>query len=110
MGSPPSRENSRDAPCGCPIRTRLRMVENYPLLSPRAGASPRPYPTTNGSDPYRGGAGGCARPGSWERRGKHLRQENAATAQFAAIQIVDSVESGIERVNSRMHGHFALSG
>src|SRR3984893_7871287 len=36
--------------------------------------------------------------------------ENTATTQFAAIQVMDSVESGIERVNSRMQGHFALSG
>src|SRR5450759_3995893 len=40
----------------------------------------------------------------------HLWHENATTAQFAAIQVMDSVESGIERVNSRMHGHFALRG
>src|SRR5712671_3831967 len=39
----------------------------------------------------------------------YLRHKNTATAQFAAIQVMDSVEGGIERVNSRMHGHFALS-
>src|SRR5258708_7148918 len=62
--------------------------------------------------PERGpGPGTRPWPALWHRIGLyHLRHENTATAQFASIQVVDSIERGIKRVNSCMQGHFALSG